>query len=43
MITTWGIKYNVQVEWEEGAITFIPLNVLAIDNPVLCVNTWKET
>jgi hypothetical protein len=31
-----GNKYNVQVEWEDGDITYIPLNVLAADDPVSC-------
>ena len=29
-----GSKYNVQVEWETGEITFEPLSVIAADDPV---------
>ena len=29
-----GSKYNVQVEWETGKITFEPLSVIADDDPV---------
>jgi hypothetical protein len=31
-----GSKYNVQVEWVDGDIAYIPLNVLAADDPVSC-------
>ena len=31
-----GSKYNVQVEWETGEITFQPLSVIAADDPVTC-------
>ena len=31
-----GSKYNVQVEWETGEITFGPLSIIAADDPV----TW---
>ena len=29
-------KYNVQVEWETGEITFEPLSIIAADDPVTC-------
>ena len=29
-------KYNVQVEWETGEVTFEPLSVIAADDPVTC-------
>ena len=29
-----GSKYNVQVEWETGEITFEPLSIIAADAPV---------
>jgi hypothetical protein len=31
-----GSAYNVQVEWENGEITYEPLNVIAADDPVSC-------
>ena len=31
-----GSKYNVQVEWETGEVTFEPLSVIAADDPVTC-------
>ena len=31
-----GSKYNVQVEWETGKITFEPLSIIAADDPVTC-------
>ena len=31
-----GSKYNVQVEWETGEITYEPLAILAADDPVTC-------
>ena len=31
-----GSNYNVQVEWENGEITYEPLSVLAADDPVTC-------
>ena len=31
-----GSKYNVQVEWETGEITFEPLSIIAADDPVTC-------
>lgn len=31
-----GSRYNVQIEWENGAITYEPLSVIAADDPVTC-------
>ena len=31
-----GSIYNVQVEWENGEITFEPLSIIAADDPVTC-------
>ena len=31
-----GSSYNVQVEWENGEITFEPLAIIAADDPVSC-------
>lgn len=31
-----GSSYNVQVEWENGEITFEPLKTIAADDPVTC-------
>ena len=31
-----GRKYNVQVEWETGEITYEPLSLIAGDDPVTC-------
>ena len=31
-----GSLYNVQVEWENGEITFEPLSIIAADDPVTC-------
>ena len=35
-------KYNVQVEWETGQITFEPLSVIAADDPVTCAAYAKQ-
>ena len=35
-------KYNVQVEWETGEITFEPLSVIAADDPVTCAAYAKQ-
>ena len=32
-----GSKYNVQVEWETGEITFEPLSIIAADDLVTCL------
>ena len=37
-----GSKYNVQVEWETGEITFKPLSIIAADDPVTCAAYSKE-
>ena len=37
-----GSKYNVQVEWETGEITFGPLSVIAADDPVTCAAYAKQ-
>ena len=37
-----GSKYNLQVEWETGEITFEPLSVIAADDPVTCAAYAKE-
>ena len=37
-----GSKYNVQVEWETGEITFDPLSIIAADDPVTCAAYAKE-
>ena len=37
-----GSKYNVQVEWETGEITFEPLSITAADDPVTCAAYAKE-
>ena len=37
-----GSKYNVQVEWETGDITFEPLSIIAADDPVTCAAYAKE-
>ena len=37
-----GSKYNVQVEWETGEITFEPLSIIAADDPVTCAEYTKE-
>ena len=37
-----GSRYNVQVEWETGEITFEPLSIIAADDPVTCAAYAKE-
>ena len=37
-----GSKWNVQIEWETGEITFEPLNVIAPDDPITCAAYAKE-
>ena len=37
-----GSKYNVQIEWETGEITFEPLSVIAADDPITCAAYAKE-
>ena len=37
-----GVKYNVQIEWETGEITFEPLSVIAAADPITCAAYTKE-
>ena len=37
-----GSKYNVQVEWETGEVTFEPLSVIAADDPITCAAYAKQ-
>jgi hypothetical protein len=37
-----GCTYNVQVEWENGEITFEPLLIIAADDPVTCAIYARE-
>jgi hypothetical protein len=37
-----GCTYNVQVEWENGEITFEPLSTIAADDPVTCAIYARE-
>ena len=37
-----GSKYNFQVEWETGEITFEPLSIIAADDPVTSAAYAKE-
>ena len=37
-----GSKYNVQVDWETGEITYEPLSIIADDAPVTCAAYAKE-
>ena len=37
-----GSKYNGQIEWETGEITFEPLSVLAAADPITCAAYAKE-
>jgi transposase InsO family protein len=37
-----GSTYNVQLEWENGEITYEPLNVIAADDPVTCATYALE-
>ena len=37
-----GCTYNVQVEWENGEVTFEPLSVIAVDDPVTCAIYARE-
>ena len=41
--TNWkGSRYNIQVEWETGEITYEPLSVIAADDPMTCDAYVKE-
>ena len=37
-----GSKYNVQIEWETGEITFEPLSMIAADDSITCAAYAKE-
>ena len=37
-----GSKWNVEIEWETGEITFEPLSVIAVDDPITCAAYAKE-
>ena len=37
-----GSKWNVQIEWETGEITFEPLSVIAADDSITCAAYAKE-
>ena len=37
-----GSKYNVQVEWETGEVTFESLSMIAADDPVTCAAYAKQ-
>ena len=37
-----GSKYNVQVEWETGEITFESLSIIADDDPVTCCSICQR-
>ena len=37
-----GRKFNVQVEWEAGEITFEPISLIPPDDPVTCAAYAKE-
>ena len=37
-----GSSYNVQIEWETGEITYLPLRVIAKDDPITCAAYAKK-
>ena len=37
-----GSKYNVKVQWEDGSITWEPLNIFAKDDPITCAVYAKD-
>ena len=37
-----GSKWNVQIEWETGEITFEPLSAIAADDPITCAAYEKK-
>ena len=37
-----GSKWNVQIEWETGEVTYEPLSVIAADDPITCVAYAKK-
>ena len=42
-LNNWeGSKWNVQIEWETGEVTFEPLSVIAADDPITCAAYAKE-
>jgi hypothetical protein len=41
--SSWkGDKYNVKVEWENGEVSYEPLNMIAGDDPVTCSIYMKD-
>jgi hypothetical protein len=41
--SSWkGDKYNVKVEWENGEVSYEPLNTIAADDPVICAIYAKD-
>ena len=38
-----GSKYNVQVEWETGEVSFEPHSVIAADDPVTCAAYGEQS
>jgi hypothetical protein len=41
--SSWkGDKYNVKVEWENGEVSYEPLNTIAADDPVTCAIYVKD-
>ena len=43
LLSDWrDSKYTVSVEWETGEITFEPLSVIAVDDPVTCAAYAKQ-
>ena len=37
-----GSKWNVQIDWETGEITFEPLSAITADDPITCAANAKE-
>ena len=37
-----GSSYNIRVEWENGEITYEPLDIIAKDDPVSCAMYAKK-
>jgi hypothetical protein len=47
--SSWkGDTYNVKVEWENGKVSYEPLNTIAADDPLTCaiyaktMGCWKQ-
>jgi hypothetical protein len=41
--SSWkGDKYYVKVEWENGEVSYEPLNMVAADDPVTCAIYAKD-